>query len=305
MRTPFRWLLTTAACLSAACGPGAANAQQPITPASPVKQIQGGFTFTEGPAAAPDGTLYFTDIPADTIHVQAPGGPIEVFTKPAGHANGLWVDAQGRLLACQMDGRLVAYDRNTKQLTVLADQYEGKRFNAPNDLVVDAAGGIYFTDPLFRAPKPLPQGVQAVYYLPPDGPVRRVTDALPAPNGVGLSPDGKRLYVIPSQSSEMLAYPVEDGGRLGEAKVFCRLRQPEGKQDTGGDGMTVDERGNLYITAQIGVQIFDPSGKAMGVIEAPEQPSNVAFGGPQGKTLYITARTGLYAAEMPIAGLHP
>src|SRR5690606_38510569 len=122
---------------------------------------------------------------------------------------------------------------------------------------------------------------------------------LAAPNGVALSPDGKRLYVIPTQQAEMLVYEVRAAGDLGEAQVLCTLRQPEGKSGTGGDGMAVDEQGNLYITSQLGVQIFTPGGEFRGLIETPEQPANVTFGGRDFKTLYITARTGLYRAEMP------
>ncbi|QEG39775.1 SMP-30/gluconolactonase/LRE family protein [Roseimaritima ulvae] len=281
---------------------GAAAEDAKITASGPVTKIQDGFAFTEGPAVANDGTLYFTDIPNDTIHVLPVGGKIEVFVKPAGHANGLWFDSDGRLLACQMDGQVVAYDRKSKQMTVLAKQYDGVRFNAPNDLVTDAEGGLYFTDPLFRAPQPLPQGQQSVYYLAADGRVTRVSDDLPAPNGIGLSLDGKRLYVIPSQSAKMLVYEVEAAGKLSAPKVFCELKQPAGKSDTGGDGMAMDVEGNLYITTNLGIQVFNPAGKAMGLIEFPEQPANVTFGGPQRKTMYVTARHGLYAVPMPIAG---
>jgi gluconolactonase len=135
--------------------------------------------------------------------------------------------------------------------------------------------------------------------------VTRITGHIAAPNGIGLSPDGKRLYVIPTQQAEMLVYEISGPGKIGEAKVFCTLRQPEGKSDTGGDGMAVDEQGNLYITSNLGVQIFSADGEYRGIVETPEQPANVTFGGPDRKTLYITARTGLYRTQMPIAGLKP
>lgn len=277
------------------------SAQEAVAPTGPVEKVEGGFEFTEGPAWADNGVLYFTDIPKETIHQIDKSGKLGVFVQPSGHANGLLV-AGDRLLACQMDGRIVAYDRESKEMTVLASEFEGARFNAPNDLVQDAEGGIYFTDPFFRAPQPLPQEVQAVYYIPADGKVQRVTEHLPAPNGVGLSPDGKSLYIIPTQSSKMLVFPVLAAGKLGEPKTFCELKQPEGQQNTGGDGMTMDEKGNLYITSQIGVQIFSPEGEMLGNVEVPEQPSNVTFGGDNRKTLYITARNGLYSAAMPHGG---
>ncbi len=155
------------------------------------------------------------------------------------------------------------------------------------------------------APQPLPQEIQAVYYRAADGTVSRVTGNIAAPNGVALSPDGKRLYVIPTQQAEMLVYEVTGPGKIGPAEVFCTLRQPQGRTGTGGDGMVVDEQGNLYITSNLGVQIFSAEGQYRGRVQTPEQPANVTFGGPEFKTLYITARTGLYRAEMPIAGLKP
>jgi gluconolactonase len=158
---------------------------------------------------------------------------------------------------------------------------------------------------LFRAPEPLPQGVQAVYYITSAGQVTRVTNHIPAPNGIGLSPDGKRLYVIPSQQAEMLVYDVDAPGELSNGRTLCRLTQPPGKDDTGGDGMAVDVQGNLYITTNLGVEIFSADGKQLGLVEFPEQPANVTFGGPKRTTMYVTARTGLYRVEMPIAGLPP
>ncbi len=273
-----------------------------ITASGQVVKIQGEFAFTEGPAAAADGTLYFTDIPNDTIHVLPVGGQVEVFVKPAGHANGLLVAPDGRLLACQMDGQVVAYDRQNKQMTVLAKEHAGVRFNAPNDLVLDAEGGLYFTDPLFRAPQPLPQGQQSVYYLAPGGQVTRVSGDLPAPNGIGMSLDGKRVYVIPSHSAKMLVFEVETPGKLSDPQVFCELKQAAGESNGGGDGMAMDVQGNLYITTALGVQVFSPTGEPIGLIEVPEHPANVTFGGPQRKTMYVTARQGLYAVPMPIAG---
>jgi gluconolactonase len=225
-----------------------------------------------------------------------------VFLEPSDHVNGMMFNAAGRLFACQMDGRLAAMDFETKKLTVLADGYQGKRFNAPNDLVLDRAGGVYFTDPRFRAPEPWPQGKEAVYYRAGDGKVTRLIDNLPAPNGVILSVDEKTLYVVPSMQQEMMAYPVKAAGELGEGKVFCSLTQPEGMTGTGGDGLTIDTKGNLYITSRLGIQVFDAAGKHLGIIKFPEQPANVTFGGPDNRTLFVTARTSLYSAAMQSTG---
>jgi gluconolactonase len=211
-------------------------------------------------------------------------------------------NSRGELISCEMDGQIVAVSADGKQARALASMYEGKRFNAPNDLVVDSSDGIYFTDPQFRAPDPLPQKVTAVYYVATGGQVTRLIDDLKAPNGVILSPDEKTLYVVPTMQEEMMAYPVGSPGKLGPGKVFCRLKQPAGQQGRGGDGLTIDTKGNLYITSGLGLQVFDPDGKLLGIIEVPEQPANVAFGGPEFKTLYITARTSLYRADMEATG---
>ncbi len=277
----------------------------PIEPVGDIEKVHGGFGFTEGPAWDPKGVLYFTDIPNATIFQVAGDDELSTLTEDSNTANGLIVASDGRLLTCEMEGQIVAYDTASGEKEVLAKEYEGNRFNAPNDLVNDQAGGIYFTDPLFRAPEPLPQGVQAVYYLDPDGNVSRLTGDLPAPNGVGLSPDGKQLYVIPSQQAEMLVYDVLGPGKIDNQRVLCRLQQPEGESDTGGDGMAVDVQGNLYLTSHLGIQIFSSDGKPRGMVTFPEQPSNVTFGGSDRKTMYVTARTGLYRVTMPIAGLPP
>ncbi|MEO1526807.1 MAG: SMP-30/gluconolactonase/LRE family protein [Planctomycetota bacterium] len=299
---PFGNLLLALTLLSAAV---TTHAQDAIAPVGEVELVQDGFTFTEGPAWDPETeTLYFSDIPNKTIFKLSTDGEITPFTTDSKHTNGILVTHDGRLLGCQMDGQLVEYDKKDASATALADKFAGRRFNAPNDLVMDASGGVFFTDPLFRAPTPLPQTVQSVYYVAANGKVTRVTKDLPAPNGIGLSPDGSRLYVCPSRSAEMFVYEVRGGGQLSPPKVFCTVEQPAGQSDTGADGIVLDEKGNVYITTHIGVQIFSPEGKQLGVVKFPEQPANVTFGGKDWKTMYVTARKGLYRVQMPIAGLH-
>ncbi|QDV46514.1 Gluconolactonase precursor [Stieleria neptunia] len=275
-----------------------------IKPTGKVELIRDGFAFTEGPAWEPKSkSLLFTDIPNSAIHRLSADGSISLFTGDSKHTNGILIPSDGRILACQMDGQVVRYDEHASA-TVLASQYDGKRFNAPNDLTVDGQGGIYFTDPLFRAPTPLPQTVQAVYYIAADGTVSRVTEGLAAPNGIGMSPDRKRLYVCPSQQAEMLVYEVTGPGKLSPPKTFCTVEQPEGQSGTGADGIALDVQGNVYITTHIGVQIFSPAGKQIGVVSFPQQPANVCFGGDDWKTMFVTARSGLYRVTMPIPGLH-
>lgn len=309
MKTKFSLFLIAACCCVPAVNPSTALAQsdadQSIKPTGKIELVKDGFTFTEGPAWEPKSkTLFFTDIPNTTIHRLHGDGSITPLTAASKHTNGLLIPSDGRLLGCQMDGQVVQYDLESAKATVLASEYKGKRFNAPNDLTVDEAGGIYFTDPLFRAPTPLPQMVQAVYYIAKSGEVTRVTKGLAAPNGIGMSPDRKRLYVCPSQQAEMLVYDVTAPGKLSEPKTFCRVKQPDGKRETGADGITLDVEGNVYITTHIGVQIFSPEGKPIGVVTFPQQPANVCFGGEDWKTMFVTARTGLYRVRMPIPGLH-
>ncbi|MCS6850296.1 MAG: SMP-30/gluconolactonase/LRE family protein [Gemmataceae bacterium] len=298
----------TVGMLALSSSPRAADDNPPIPgigPAGPITKLHTGFAFVEGPAADREGNVYFTDIPNERIHKIDPAGKLSVFKEQSRHANGLMVNAKGEIVACEMDGRVVAYDPKAsgdKAYRIIADSYMGKRFNAPNDLVIDRSGGIYFTDPSFRAPMPLPQEKTAVYYVSPQGMVSRLIDNLPNPNGVILSPDEKTLYVIPTGQAEMMAYPVEAPGKLGPGRVFCTLKQMEGRKGTGGDGLTVDAKGNLYITSQLGLQVYNPEGKLLGIIRLPEQPANVTFGGKDMKTLYVTARTSVYTIPMEVAG---
>jgi gluconolactonase len=273
-----------------------------IGPVGKIVKLHTGFKFTEGPAADAAGNVYFSDIPAEKIYKVDTKGKLSVFREDSHHANGLMVNGHGEIVACEMDGRVVALSPDGKKRRVLAAEYNGKRFNAPNDLSIDNTGGVYFTDPSFRAPKPWPQGKLGVYYVSSAGKVTRLLDDLPNPNGVRLSPDEKTLYVIPSSQAEMMAYPVEAPGKLGKGRVFCTLKQPRGQTKSGGDGMTVDTKGNLYITSALGLQVFDAAGKFLGIIALPEQPANVTFGGPDRRTLYVTARTSLYTMPMETTG---
>jgi gluconolactonase len=273
-----------------------------IGPVGPIVKLHTGFKFTEGPAADRSGNVYFSDIPNERIHKVDADGKLSVVREKTNHANGLMLNAKGEIVACEGDGQVAAYSPDGKSRRVLADSYDGKRFNAPNDLVIDKQGGVYFTDPYFGAPKSLPQGKTAVYYLAADGKVSRLIDDLPNPNGVILSPDEKTLYVIPSGQAEMMAYAVEAPGKIGKGRVFCTLKQRREGEKGGGDGLTVDVKGNLYITSGLGLQVFAPDGKLLGIIRLPEMPANVTFGGKDLKTLYVTARTSLYTVPMEVEG---
>ncbi|MBS0208120.1 MAG: SMP-30/gluconolactonase/LRE family protein [Planctomycetes bacterium] len=299
--------LWAAVVLSVGIGSAAFAADAPesiagLGPVGPVTKLFGDFQFTEGPAADRAGNVYFTDIPAQRIHKIDAQGKLSTFREESSKTNGLMVNGRNELLGCEMLGRIVAMPLDGKPLRVLASEYQGQPFNAPNDLVVDRAGGVYFTDPHFGRTGELPQKVTAVYYVDPAGKVSRLVDDLKAPNGVILSPDEKTLYVVPSGQAEMMAYPVTEPGKLGPGRVHCTLKQPAGQSGKGGDGLTVDERGNLYITSGLGLQVFSPTGEALGIIAIPEVPANVTFAGPEGKTLYVTARKSIYTVPMAVRG---
>lgn len=290
-------LLVVITCCSGQCS--ASDSIPGVGPVGEIKQVSTGHGFLEGPAWDGQGTLYFTDIPKNEILTLGQDGQVQVYTDDSNHANGLMFRPDGQLLACEMDGRLVEWDVSAKRRTVLVSSYGGVRFNACNDLVIDSSGGVYFTDPRFSAPQPLPQKQQGVYYLPPAGAKEavRVASNLPAPNGILLSIDEKTLYVLPSGAGSMRAFDVKSPGVVSAEREFCRV-QGRG----GSDGATLDTHGNLYLTTQSGVQVVSPQGEHLGIIELPESPANCTFGGPDRKTLYVTARTSLYAVPMEAAG---
>jgi gluconolactonase len=178
----------------------------------------------------------------------------------------------------------------------IASRYEGGRLNSPNDLWIDEVDGIYFTDPRYGKRDDLEQDVEAVYYIAPDGELTRVIADLVRPNGIALSPDGAYLYVVDNGASRMYRYRIEAPGKLGPAEHIGYVAHP--------DGMTVDREGRLYVTGREGVCVLGPDGRWLGVIAVPEQPANCTFGGADGRTLFITARTGLYAIETCTRGWH-
>lgn len=255
-----------------------------------VRKLAGGFRFTEGPAADPHGNVYFTDIPNNRIHRWSVEGQLSTFLENSGGANGLMVDRAGNLIACAGgSGSVVSIDPQGK-MTVLADRYEGNAFNSPNDLWIAPNGGIYFTDPRYGSRDNLPQDGEHVYYLSPDRQtVRRVIDDMVRPNGVIGTPDGKLLYIADQGADKTYVYRIAPEGNLAEKRLFA---------EQGSDGMTLDAQGNLYLTAQA-VTVYAPTGEQIRTIEVPERPSNVCFGGEDQKTLFVTARTSLYAVEIP------
>jgi gluconolactonase len=258
------------------------------------KKLAGDFQFTEGPAADAKGDVYFSDIPNDRIlKWSVEDGRLSTFLENSGGANGLYFDKAGNLIACQGAERRIVSISPKGQVTVLADKYEGKKFNSPNDLWIDSKGGIYFTDPRYGGGEPMEQKGECVYYLTPDRKtVIRVIDDMVRPNGVIGTPNGRRLYVADHGAGKTYAYRINDDGTLSNKQLFA---------EQGSDGTTIDNRGNVYLTGK-GVTAYNRRGEKVQEIQVPEQPSNVTFGGRDDQTLFITARTSLYAVAMQVKG---
>jgi sugar lactone lactonase YvrE len=268
-----------------------------------VEKVAGGFEFTEGPVWVPDGYLLFSDIPASTIYRWTPGSvSAEVFRAPSGRSNGLTLDREGRLLACEHDRRLSRTEGDGSVVT-LAERYEGKRLNSPNDVVVRSDDSIYFTDPPYGLPRQ-EEGREldfnGVYRLAPDGALTLLDDSFDRPNGLAFSPDERVLYVDDSRRGHIRAFDVQADGMLSNGRVFAELREP-GEQGVP-DGMKVDVRGNVFCTGPGGIWVLDAAGEPLGVIRVPEVPANLAWGDDDLKTLYITARTGLYRLRVRTGG---
>lgn len=274
-----------------------------------VRQIAAGFEFTEGPAVDGAGNLFFSDIKTEKLHRVSPDGRVTIWLEESLRTNGLFFHPDGRLFACQTGSNLtegakpqvVAYDMKTKAFEVLADSCDGMPFTRVNDLVLDSHGGGYFSD--IGEPKRQPDS-SGVFYLAADGSVTRLVDDVLRCNGVLLSPEEKTLYVLPSGQAALLAYSVVAPGEIGEGRVLGELVQAEGEEPSGGDGLTVDVEGNLYLTRPAAncIQVMGAAGETLARIPFPEGPANCCFGGPENRTLFVTARTSVYAVEMPVAG---
>jgi len=278
-----------------------------------IERIAGGFGFTEGPLWRGD-HLLFSDIPNSRIvrYQRAPEGPmIQTFRVPSNLTNGLTVDHQQRLLACEGAARRLTRTEADGAITVLAERSEGKRINSPNDVVVAADGGIYFSDPFWANGFENPYGKRireeekelafnGVFRVAPNGTVEAVADDFERPNGLAFSPDGQILYVDDTRRFHIRAFDVRPDGSLANSRVFAELRAPEPGVP---DGMKLDVEGNLYCTGPGGVWVIAPSGVVLGRILPPEVPANVAWGDADWQTLYITARTSVYRVRLNIPGI--
>jgi gluconolactonase len=268
-----------------------------------------GFQFTEGPVWMPDGYLLFSDIPADRIYKWTPDigsagkGKLEIWREPSGQSNGLTIDRQGRLIACEHGNRRVSRTEADGTVNVLADQYQGKRLNSPNDIVVKSDGSIYFTDPPYGIePEEREQPCNGVFRILPDGTLQLLADDFDRPNGLAFSPDESVLYIDDSPRRHLRAFDVRPDGSLTNSRVIADMDHP---QPGSPDGMKIDVQGHLYVTGATGVWVFEPDGTLLGVIVPPEKPANCAWGDADRKGLYITARTSLYRVRVKVPGLPP
>lgn len=256
-----------------------------------VSRVDDGYEFLEGPQWLPsEGVLVFSDIPASTIYQLTPPSAIEVYAAPSGRSNGLAVDATGRILRAEHAGRRIARERSDRTWEPLATEWMGERLNSPNDLVLASDGTIYFTDPpygLEGAPSDL--SFMGIFRIEPSGTLHAEWEGPLAarPNGIALSPDQRLLYVADSQAGLVRALDVAADGSLSAPRIFT-------SETPGADGMAIDTAGNLYVTTRDGVAVLRPDASRWGTIDIPEQPANAAFGGADRRTLYVTARTGLY-----------
>ena len=268
-----------------------------------VEKLADDLKFTEGPVWHPSGFLLFSDIPADTIYKWTTGNKLSVFRRPAGNTNGNTLDREGRLISAQHNRQLTRTEKNGK-VTVLAERYQGKRLNSPNDVVVKSDGSIYFTDPPYGIKKEQEElGFYGIYRWKPDGKLTLLNKEMVRPNGIAFSPDEKKLYVADSEKLHMRVFDVKADGTLTNGKVFAELPGPKDKGVP--DGMKVDVKGNIYCSGSGGIWIFAPTGELLGKIAVPKAVTNLAWGGKNYKTLYITAREAIYRIPLNIPGIQP
>ena len=295
-----------------------------VAPDARIEKLAEGFTWAEGPTWLPvSDALLFTDVPENTMYRWTARDGLDVFLKPSGYegaddgtlreagANGLFTEADGQVLLADSGTRVLSrLDPASKRKTVLASRYEGKRFNSPNDMVKRADGRIFFTDPPYGL-KGMDQSparelrIAGVYRLDPDGSVHLIDDSLRFPNGVGLSPDGRTLYVANSDDQRpiWMAYTLDERGEVLAQRVFADARPWVGKDAPGlPDGLSVTEDGHLFATGPGGVLVFDAQGKRLGRIETGGPVANVAFG-DDGHTLYLTSEHVLARVRVKARGL--
>ncbi len=296
-----------------------------VGPNPKVYKLAEGFQFTEGPVWVPRmGALLFSDPNANTIYKYVPDGErgeLSVFRRPSGYSgadiaeytqpgsNGLTLDPQGRLTINEHGNRRVVRLEPDGRVTVLADRYEGKRLNSPNDLVYRSDGTLFFTDPPFGLPKmaddPRKELPFSGVYSLRNGELRLVSSELKGPNGIALSPDERFLYVGNWDEARkvVMRYAVNPDGTLSDGRVFFDMTRAPGEDAI--DGIKVDQQGNLYVSGPGGLWVLSPGGKHLGTIVTPRHVHNMAWGDEDGRTLYLAARDRLYRMRLNVPGVRP
>ena len=251
-----------------------------------------GYSFLEGPAWDGERFLYFSDIPTGRIlRYDAKRKSTSVFRDNLGRTNGLMFDENGQLVICEQENRRLTRLEGRK-VVPLATHWNEKRFNSPNDLVITSDGGIYFTDPAYGRMRELMQlSAEAVYYLSPEGDLRQVENQLVRPNGLILSPDGATLYIADHGARNIWKYSIGKGGQLTQRKKFADMAPTGG----GGDGMAVDRDGHIYCAGQGHIWQWAPDGTLLRKIPVPETPTNLTFGGLDGRELFVTTHSSLFS----------
>jgi len=255
--------------------------------------VQEGFMFTEGPLGTADGGLFFNDNRASKTYLVDRAGKVSLAYEQTKGANGLALTKEGDLIAAEGDGKRISRRSRDGKLAAVSESYKGMPHLSPNDVIADAKGGVYFTDP---GPRPVVPGRPTyVLYMPAGGsqPIL-IDDSVPRPNGIILSPDGRTLIVDNTLGPAVYAYDVQPDGSVKNKRTFAELRDIPAGQESGADGMAIDRDGRLYVSSLTGMQVFDAKGQYLGTIKFPRQPANAAFAGPGKGILYVTAREGLY-----------
>lgn len=295
-------LAVAAGLLAVAPGVQSLAEESIIAPGAELVEVSAEFKFTEGPATDAAGNVYFTDQPNDQIVIYTADGELKTFMKPAGRSNGMFFDVDGTLIACADEkNELWRIDVKTKKVTVLAQRYDGGLLNAPNDAWVHPQKRwIYFTDPMYKRAwwdrGPTEQPTEGVYRINADGTgLVRVIDDLVQPNGIIGTPDGKTLYVADIRARKTYAYAIQPDGSPAGKRLFC---------EPGSDGMTLDRRGNVYLTGD-GVLVYNSDGERIEHIKVPQRwTANVTFGGKDRDLLFITAGPAVYTLKMNVRGAY-
>jgi gluconolactonase len=272
-----------------------------------LRQVGDGFGFPEGPVMLPDGYLVFSDIANDALVRFTRPGRTGIFRQPSGGANGNTLDPRGRLVTCEAGRRRVTRTEPDGAITVLAAHHEGKRLNAPNDVVIRSDGVVYFTDPIFLgpdegllAPSYMALGFCGVFRIALDGAVTPLTTELARPNGLAFSPDESRLYVVDSANNSVSAFDVTPDGTLRNHRQWTVM--PHAAEGVG-DGMKVDMDGHGYVTGPGGVWVVAPDGTPLGILRLPVAATNVAFYGYDAKILFVTAPPALFVVRLARPGI--